>query len=88
MGAEFGQHRGRQFYGSRLAALGKLEAESGLGLLEAFDHRQLTGSKIDVAPAERAYLAAPKTAEDGEKGGISIGVPRTASMSSTVCGMS
>ena len=68
MGAEFGQHGCRKRHGARLAALGQLEAKSGLGLLKAFHHGKLTGGEIDVAPAERADLATPQTAEDGEQG--------------------
>jgi hypothetical protein len=65
----------RQRHGAALAALGRLEPQAGLGLLQALDHGNLSGDQIDVAPAQGANLAAAQAAHDGEHCGDMRGSP-------------
>ena len=67
MGATL-NHGFRQRHGASLAASGGLEAQAGLGLFETFNYRQLTGSQVDVAPAQGANLATAQATQNREQG--------------------
>src|SRR6516164_6159064 len=57
--AQFLDREHRQGYRSRLLTLGRLCAEPGFSLLEAFDDTEIAAVEIDVSPTKRQDLSSP-----------------------------
>jgi len=52
---------------TRLVALGRLRAQPGLRLFEAFDDAHRAVNEIEVAPSQRQDFAAPRASGDGNQ---------------------